>query len=533
VPLGLPAAVVPHRDGRASPLLRAIRGLLFVGGLALAPAVALELPSPVRLLLGVPYFLFAAAAALYGVVRLAGRSAFLLEEVAVDLSLLCLPIGAVWLLAWLADAPLLGFRGLWVLLTALHFHYAGFGALLLVGLLGRVLWQARRSFPRGWRLYRVVAVGPMLGLPLVAAGIAGARVPEVLGVSLYAVTLPLIAPLLYVGCIQGRGHLGWPLYGSVLAVLVSTAFAATWGLFRPPFVTLSLMLFVHGALNSLGFVGLGLLGLRRYDPPSRANPAGVVFSRLSSRGRTGPRFFESLAPVGGAKPSGLVDDFTEYARPDFDPLRVHPEVRRFYEQTADYSLWVVSDWKRGFRRGGRVWRWLARQMQQLVLPEDAGLQRHGVKGAIVAVDDAADGRERVRGWIRTFASGGTPIYVAAYASHVLHGVRYMNIAFPLPFSNLTSILRLDHDAAEGGLALTSCAIEDAPGGDQGVYLANRLLPCRTPFNETIRVWAAAETPATEPPCDDPSVVLRAKHELWLFGLKYLELHYFIARRSQA
>jgi hypothetical protein len=532
VPLGLPLTFVPVRSGRASRLFTLVRILHPLGALGLVPAFALELPWQARVALGLPYLLFTACAALYGLVRLAGRGAFLMEELAIDVALLFLPGGALWLLTWLGDFSLLGFQGLWVLLTATHFHFAGFGCLLLVGLLGRLLWSHRTSAPRAWRLHPVIAVGLMGAFPLLAAGLAGHRALEVVGVSLYMLLLPLLAGLLLVGAsrVEAGGAGRWLLAGAGLALLGSTTLAGLWGLFRPSLVALPTMLRFHGTLNAVGFVGLGLLGLRLLHPVSRANVAGVVFSRLRSRGRTGPRFFERLAPPDGRQPTGLVDDFSEYARPDFEPLQVAPEVRRFYEHTVDYTLWVVPDWKPGFRLGGRLWGWLARRMQQLVLPGDVGLQRHGVKGSIVAVDDGADGRERVRGWIRTYVSDGSPIYVAAYSSHVAGAMRYMNIAFPLPFSNMTSILRLDADAPGGtGLRLTSCALEEAPGGDQGVYLVNPMLPLRLPLNETIWVWSAEGTPRTEPPCDDPAVVLRARHEMWLFGRKYLELHYFIER----
>jgi hypothetical protein len=536
VPLGLPLTFVPERSGRTSRLATLVAILHPIGALGLVPAFALALPWQARVALGLPYLLFTVCAALHGLVRLAGRSSFLVEELAIDVALLFLLGGAVWMLTWLGDFPLLGFQGLWVLLTAIHFHFAGFGCLLIVGLLGRILWSHRTSAPRAWRLHPAVAVGLMGAFPLLAAGLAGHRALEVLGVALYVLLLPLLAGLLLVGAARvDSGGLGrWMLVGAALALLGSTTLAGLWGLFRPSLVALPTMLRFHGTLNAVGFVGLGLLGLRLLHPVSRANMAGVVFSRLISRGRTGPRFFERLAPPDGRQPTGLVDDFSEYARPDFDPLQVAPEVRRFYEHTEGYTLWVVPDWKPGFRLGGRLWGWFARRVQQLVLPSDVRLQRHGVKGSIVAVDDGADGRERVRGWIRTYESDGSPIYVAAYSSHVAGAMRYMNIAFPLPFSNMTSILRLDHDVPGGtGLRLTSCALEEAPGGDQGVYLANPVLPLRLPLNETIWVWIAEGTPRTEPPCDDPAVVLRARHEMWFFGRKYLELHYFIERVGEA
>lgn len=96
----------------------------------------------------------------------------------------------------------------------------------------------------------------------------------------------------------------------------------------------------------------------------------------------------------------------------------------------------------------------------------------------------------------------------------------MNIAFPLPFANLTSILRLEY--RENHLMLTSL-----PGqrkGDEGVYLVTRLIPVRLPINETIRVWTADHAPF--PPAHSATTLV-ARHDMWIFGLKFLTLKYHI------
>jgi hypothetical protein len=51
-----------------------------------------------------------------------------------------------------------------VLLTAIHFHYAGFALPLLTGLAGRAL---------GGRIARIASLGVIAGVPLVAFGITG------------------------------------------------------------------------------------------------------------------------------------------------------------------------------------------------------------------------------------------------------------------------------------------------------------------------------------------------------------------------
>lgn len=96
----------------------------------------------------------------------------------------------------------------------------------------------------------------------------------------------------------------------------------------------------------------------------------------------------------------------------------------------------------------------------------------------------------------------------------------MNIAFPLPWSNMTSILRME--AAPGGLALTTLPRTDGHG-DEGVYLVTRFLPIRLPFNETITVWHE-EAPANVPAGAEQGCVL-ARHDMWCCGLRFLTLDY--------
>ncbi len=256
VPLGLPLTLGPVRPGGWS-RLRTLLGLLQpVGALALLAAFTLEPPGQARLALGLPYLLLALCTALHACGRLLERGVWPVEELAHDAALLCPLGGAVWLLTWMGDFALLGFQGLWVLLTAIHFHFAGFGCLLIAGGVGRLL--------RAGRLKAVVALGLMAAFPLLAAGIAGQRALEVLGVLFYVLLLPLLAGLLLrTAALLGPGRrVRWLFVGAAFAVLVSTTLAGLWGLPRPSPVELPTMIRLHGSLNALGFVGLGLLGLR-------------------------------------------------------------------------------------------------------------------------------------------------------------------------------------------------------------------------------------------------------------------------------
>jgi hypothetical protein len=124
------------------------------------------------------------------------------------------------------------------------------------------------------------------------------------------------------------------------------------------------------------------------------------------------------------------------------------------------------------------------------------------------------------------------MYAAAYATHSIQGNTYMNIAFPVPGGNVSSILHMSGLGEENGAAGSGIILSTLPsvwvGGDQGVYFANPLLPVRLPINETITVWAAEmkDAPFKLTVSTENAKVL-ARHEMWIFGIKFLELDYEI------
>ena len=86
-----------------------------------------------------------------------------LPGLAVLASDLYLPVGAVWALFDQFHFQPLGFSGIIVLLTAVHFHYAGFALPRLTG-----LWLARQ---RDRFVFQLSTWGVIAGVPLVAVGI--------------------------------------------------------------------------------------------------------------------------------------------------------------------------------------------------------------------------------------------------------------------------------------------------------------------------------------------------------------------------
>ena len=262
----------------------------------------------------------------------------------------------------------------------------------------------------------------------------------------------------------------------------------------------------------------------------------VPFSQLYGGLRIGHDFLHKVGAIDteAAVPTGLTDNFDDFKWSGFDPDIIKPAIKLFYEQTINYRVLVKPRWQPGFRFGGRVFRWLSRRIQQMGLPVDDANDWEMVS-KIEKVNDCRDGRSNVRSWVRTYRSTGETVYVALYATHCREGIPYMNISFPLPAGNLTSILRVDpHPTDTGGLVLSTLPRKDGYS-DEGIYFANRLRPFRLPFNETITVWQndieqenLFSGPVT---IDIEHTAIYARHDIWVFGIHFLAMDYRIERNA--
>ena len=109
-----------------------------------------------------PWLLVTGLLGLVGLLRAWRRGGTPLSELAVDAGLIFLPIGGGWALLHVLGEQPLGFKPVIVLLTAIHFHYAGLVLPVITGLSGRRL---------PGRFSSLVAGGVTIGVPLVAVGI--------------------------------------------------------------------------------------------------------------------------------------------------------------------------------------------------------------------------------------------------------------------------------------------------------------------------------------------------------------------------
>jgi hypothetical protein len=255
---------------------------------------------------------------------------------------------------------------------------------------------------------------------------------------------------------------------------------------------------------------------------------------LASQTRyVGTDYVRSLAQVlGGAYTPdvadiGIVASLDELAGPSFDPAGVDPLVREFYEHTTRFALDIVPEWRMWVRPGYLLYRMLlARPLGQANVPMSQREAQHGVRSRIDTIT-AGDGlpgpRETVtvRGWIRSRADTGEPIYVGIYTTYRHEGRGYVSVGFPLPQASFTATL-LPQPRPGGGLVLDSRSELDQPGH----YLT--YIDAQTAELTTAAVRGFAErldvyTEAGE---------LRAEHAFWVFGLPFLVLHYRITRKPR-
>ena len=251
---------------------------------------------------------------------------------------------------------------------------------------------------------------------------------------------------------------------------------------------------------------------------------------LESRTRyVGTDYVRALAEVLGglyerdAADAGIVASLDELAGPEFDPAAVDPRVREFYEHTTRFRLDIVPEWRQWVRPGYLLYRTVvARPLGQANVPMNQREALRGIDSRIDTIDRDDDGVADVRGWIRSFAGSGDPIYVGVYTTYRHEDRGYVSVGFPLPQATFTATL-VPRARPGGGLTLSSKSDLPHPGH----YLA--YIDPATRDLTALAVKGFAEE--LQVYVEDGEV--RADHAFWVFGLPFLVLHYRIHRKPKA
>jgi hypothetical protein len=185
----------------------------------------------------------------------------------------------------------------------------------------------------------------------------------------------------------------------------------------------------------------------------------------------------------------------------------------------------VPQWRLWVRPGYLLYRTLlARPLGQANVPMSQREAQRGVRSRIDTISDV-DGTVSVRGWIRSLADTGDPIYVGIYTTYRHQGHGYVSVGFPLPQASFTATLAPSARPGGGtgqGLVLDSRSELDQPGH----YLT--YIDAGTGELTTMAVRGFAER--LDVYRDPAAGELRAEHAFWVFGFPFLVLRYRIHRK---
>ena len=205
-----------------------------------------------------------------GLLRVWRRGRTPWPELAVDAGLVFLPIGGGWTLLHVLGEQPLDFKPVIVLLTAIHFHYAGLVLPVITGL-------SARQLPG--RFSNLVAGGVTIGVPLVAVGITTTQLgghPAVEALSAWMTaaaaigTSVLLFRLVRTDGVPWAARVLWSisafsLFGAM--VLAALYGARAWGNLLPVSsgqdgnvdAVINWMRAWHGTANAIGFALCGCL----------------------------------------------------------------------------------------------------------------------------------------------------------------------------------------------------------------------------------------------------------------------------------
>ena len=258
VPLGL--SLAPGEQGSGLGLYRIA---VFAQPLAAVIAIASFFvgKGPASAALATVWFVLTGIVALFGVTRLLTRGLYPLPETSVDAGLLYLPVGGAWLIVYRLGVQPFDYGETIILLTVVHFHFAGFAAPIVAGMVGRFLTRGKAGTGK---LFRPIVVALVAAMPLVAAGITFSPWLGLAGTLLLATGLVLLA-VLTIGrvlpLVASPGARVMLLLGAlsscvamVLACLYSYSLVAHVLILRIPTMAMT-----HGLLNAFGFATCSLV----------------------------------------------------------------------------------------------------------------------------------------------------------------------------------------------------------------------------------------------------------------------------------
>jgi len=260
VPLGLELRVRFTHEKEMGLPIRVARKMQLPA--ALCAIASFWLPQGiVATILALPWLVFGSFVGLEGLMAFIRGEFRKLKAACLIVSFLYLPIGCAWLVASRLGLSPMGFQEPIVLLTAVHFHFAGFAAPLLALAAGSAFERKSAVLQQ---IFNVVAAGVLAGPGLLAVGfLIGPRLK--LAMALLVACSEIGLSLFFLVAVRWMRPRLAQMFVTISAasVIFAMALAGVWAIGEfplQPFVHLDEMARFHGTANAVGFVLCGLVG---------------------------------------------------------------------------------------------------------------------------------------------------------------------------------------------------------------------------------------------------------------------------------
>ncbi len=216
---------------------------------------------------------------------------------------------------------------------------------------------------------------------------------------------------------------------------------------------------------------------------------------------------------------GLIQDFNGLNGASNNLGTVAEPIKDFYEHTSEYELDSWSEWCALFKPLGLALAIIfSRRLQQLNIPLSSLDSSAGMTSRVLQMRDPDSGRLVQTAWVRELHATQHVLYAGSYSICSIPGYPSpcVKVVFPLPNGNAIVLMKPEVHP-DGSFSVTSAG---KTFGDPGFYFTlhenGKLAWARyvKSLKETIHVYAVAQ----------PGIV-RADHILWIWGCKFLRLHY--------
>jgi hypothetical protein len=243
---------------------------------------------------------------------------------------------------------------------------------------------------------------------------------------------------------------------------------------------------------------------------------------LGKPGVIGTSLYQSIAEeekleISQPPDAGQIPSFEGLRGPSFDPDRVDPRIRHFYEHTALYKLEVWSE----VYFAGKFVLWLlvefiSRRMDQLNFPISSLEVAKGMTSEIVQLREPGSQRLAYTGWLRRFRATGKVIYAGLYSVTQVPGEANPCVKVTFPCYGSSNVYLRPCGYADGTFGLVSTGAAFGRSGFYRVVESGaehwRVRNFKT-LHEIFHVYV------------DEVGILRTNHEITFVGLTILKLHY--------